>query len=186
MSYLQPDFFRFGTDSLWLCEEIKNLCSIPVVRVLELGAGSGVISCELGAHYTQAHFTCLELQSGFLPFLQENLQQHLFQRSCVIQGSVAEYNLQSDEVFDLIVFNPPYFEVSASRPSPQLEREICRKHVVGSWEDWMECVLRGLAPEGEALWVHRREMPVPKGLSSERVSFLGELGVWRARRLNVE
>ncbi|MCE3011731.1 MAG: methyltransferase [Proteobacteria bacterium] len=187
MNYQQPEFFRFGFDSIWLSDMVKRNCEgfIPK-KILELGAGSGVISCELGAHFPEGHFICLELQEAFLPFLKANLEHYLKQRHEVISQSVAQFNLTKTKTFDLIIFNPPYFETTASRPSPILEREICRKHVVDTWDDWMACVERSLTAQGQVFWVHRREMPGPEGFIVEKISTQNELGVWRARRLYVE
>jgi tRNA1(Val) A37 N6-methylase TrmN6 len=187
MNYQQPEFFRFGFDSIWLSDIVRRNCEgfIPET-ILELGAGSGVISCELAAHFPGGYFTCLELQEAFLPFLRTNLEHHLKQRHEVISQSVAQFNLAATKTFDLIVFNPPYFETTASRPSPVREREICRKHVVDAWEDWMACVERSLSAQGQVFWVHRQEMQGPDGFVAEKISTQQELGVWRARRLHVE
>lgn len=186
MSYQQPDFFRFGTDSIWLTEFIKKENFEPTpLRILELGAGSGVISCELASLLPSAHFTCVELQPEFLPHLNANLALCLEGRFEVILNSVGKFNPQGEMKFDLIVFNPPYFESSETRSSPSQQREICRKHVVDSWDEWMACVERSLALEGEVFWVHRAEREIPVGLKAVMVAQKGELGIWRAG-LNVE
>ncbi len=186
MSYQQPDFFRFGFDSLWLVETIRNYNLSSINSILEIGAGSGVISCELGNIFSNAHFTCIELQEAFSPYLNNNLNTMLGTRFNLFFTSVKDFNLNSSLKFDLIVFNPPYFESQSSRPSPIEEREICRKHIINSWSDWMDCVERSLAPSGIAIWVHRMARMGSGKLKIEQIAEQGDLGVWSARRLNIE
>ena len=186
MTYSQPDFFRFGTDSLWLVEIVKQTLHFRPKHICELGAGCGVISCELAQSFDEAQFFCVELQKAFRPFLNENLNQYIKDRYELRMQAVQDFNLDDEEKFDLIIFNPPYFSSSMTRPSPTLEREMSRKHVVGNWQDWQECVQRSLADKGAVYWVDRSDRVMGKDFVTTKIAELGELRLFCASRLDIK
>lgn len=151
-----------------------------------MGAGCGVMSCELATVYPQATFHCVEVQRAFEPFLTANLEESLKHRSVVSFEAVSTFNLSGFLKFDLILFNPPYFNQKSTRPSPIHEREIARKLIVGTWEDWSQCVERSLGPQGSVYWVHRFERTLGDEFKISKIAERGDLGIWSARRLHVE
>lgn len=84
-------------------------------RVLDVGAGCGLISLMLAQRFPQIHVTALELDSDAAIQAQENAAESPFALQVdVVEGDFADFALQDDgrtfEAFDAIVSNPPFFE----------------------------------------------------------------------------
>lgn len=84
-------------------------------RVLDVGAGCGLISLMLAQRFPQIHVTALELDSEAAKQAQENAAESPFAMQVdVVEGDFADFALQDDgrtfEAFDAIVSNPPFFE----------------------------------------------------------------------------
>lgn len=84
-------------------------------RVLDVGAGCGLISLMLAQRFPQIHVTALELDSDAAIQAQENAAESPFAMQVdVVEGDFADFALQDDgrtfEAFDAIVSNPPFFE----------------------------------------------------------------------------
>jgi tRNA1(Val) A37 N6-methylase TrmN6 len=191
--YRQPDFFRFGSDSLWLAEVVRNDLSVDrELRVLELGIGCGVISCELSQHLKLSEIFGVEAQFDFSEVLLSNLAN--FSRSKSFQifwGKVSEFNLSGEQRFDLVYFNPPYFDPKAGRSAPDHRRNIAHRWVLDPFIAWIECAKRSLTDKGMAYWLMKDPHTMGKsqageGFELEHIAHSGALRVLRLRRLNVE
>lgn len=84
-------------------------------RVLDVGAGCGLISLMLAQRFPQIHVTALELDSDAAKQAQENAAESPFALQVdVVEGDFADFALLDDgrtfEAFDTIVSNPPFFE----------------------------------------------------------------------------
>lgn len=157
--YSQPDFFRFGTDSISLVREVlaRTRFKNEKCTILELGAGSGVITCELSHQLNFTQATLVEAQREWQIYLDSNLKKFLkAQNASVAWETVGEFNPNGELKFDLIVCNPPYYQLEEGRPSPIPQRNIAHRFVLESWEEWLKCIKRSLASEGEA-WFLQRE-----------------------------
>lgn len=156
--YLQPDFFRFGSDSLFLVHELlKRSCfKNRPSKVLELGAGSGVISCELSQQMNFMEVTLVEAQVEWRYYLELNVNKKLKSKKVkIFWETVGEFNLNGEIQADLIVCNPPYYHPNDGRSSPNVQRNISHRFVLDPWKNWLSCMQRSLAPGGEAWFIHR-------------------------------
>ena len=88
-------------------EKYKGRMNAP--RVLDLGCGSGCISCALGHFLPSSRLTLLDLSPEALSIARRNLAlNHLSRRAvCFAADMLAPPPLRLGE-FDLIVSNPPY------------------------------------------------------------------------------
>ena len=88
-------------------EKYKGRMKAP--RVLDLGCGSGCISCALGHFLPSSRLTLLDLSPEALSIARRNLAlNHLSRRAvCFAADMLAPPPLRLGE-FDLIVSNPPY------------------------------------------------------------------------------
>ena len=81
-------------------------------RILDIGAGSGLISLMLAQRFAQARITGIEIDTDAAQQAGENVAESEFSgRVNIIQSSLQ--NFQDAEKFDLIVCNPPFFKVSS-------------------------------------------------------------------------
>lgn len=150
--YLQPEFYRFNEDSLklvnWLAAK-KPTCT----RLLDLGAGSGVIGIELCNRLLIPELTLLEAQKDFIPFIEANVREQLKapSRTEIIQQSFGEWKTQRQ--FDLIVSNPPYYLKGHGEVAPDARKQIARTFELDNWQVLLSLVRSVMAPEGRCFIV---------------------------------
>ncbi|MFG1485869.1 methyltransferase [Halobacteriovorax sp. RZ-1] len=169
-NYSQPEFYRFSRDSIELANLVVNYFienSISPGRVADLCCGSGVISLEI----IQKLMDDPSLKVSSIDFyeLQEDYRKHLENNI----GQVSEYfpntdfninicnilkNLeQSQDRFDLIVMNPPYFHHASGR-SPKDERaRICREYKDGQLKGLLNRGVELLSANGKFFFVCRED-----------------------------
>lgn len=149
--YLQPEFYRFSRDSLLLVEEVVRLkCSGE--RLMDLGAGSGIIGCELSRRLEIPEVYFLELQREWEPYLTANIRSLIPEKKTeILWGSFSEW--KSSSPFDLIVANPPYYLPGHGELSPDLNRRLCRCFLVDDWEILGNTARGALAPSGNAFFI---------------------------------
>ncbi len=116
---------RFTMDSLLLAD----FCRVKSRdRVLEPGAGTGVISLLLAKRHPHAHLTAVELHPATAGLCRGNIAENgLEDRITLIIDDISRItNALKPLSFDIIVANPPYSESHAGRKSPSPERQTAR------------------------------------------------------------
>ena len=90
-------------------------------RILDAGAGCGVLGLMMAQRYPKARITCIELDEKAADECSKNVESSPFrERINVIQGDLLA-PLTSE--FDLIVSNPPYyFTDNSSSPDNNLQK----------------------------------------------------------------
>lgn len=150
MDYVQPDFYRFNEDSLKLVEVVASNFN-GTTRVLDIGAGCGVIGIELAQRVRIDDLHLLELQNEFKPYLEENISRFIpEQKHSIVISPLSQY--PSTFKYDLIVCNPPYYLPGKGEPNKNVNRGICRSFQVDSWNDLLNLFERSLTSTGSA-WV---------------------------------
>lgn len=117
---------RFTLDSILLAD----FCRIrPRSRVLELGAGTGIVSLLLAKKHPGASITAVEIQEEIADLCRWNAQVNgLGDRMTVIEDDIARARKAfRSGSFDAIVANPPYTGPGAGRQSPLTSRRIARE-----------------------------------------------------------
>ncbi len=123
---LQPEKgYRFSVDAVLLASFVSPRAGD---RILDLGAGCGIISLILAYRYSAVNLTALELQTGLFRLLERNVElNHFAGRLCALQGDVQEIRERiRAESFDLVLSNPPYRTLASGRQNPEDEEAIAR------------------------------------------------------------
>lgn len=104
------DVFRVGTDGVLL----GALADIDSARkVLEVGTGTGIISLMLAQRNLNAEFLGLDIQEAAVGLTRINFENSVF--ATRLKNVLQDFKtFETNEKFDLIVSNPPYFEESNS------------------------------------------------------------------------
>ncbi len=125
-------------------------------RLLDIGAGTGLIALMLAQRAPQARIVGLDVDAASVEQARENVARSPWEDRISIQmGAVQEF--QAEEPFDLIVSNPPYFDQSLHSPDAG---RTCARHTDSlPFEALLEAVDRLLAPEGRFAVV----LPVQEG-----------------------
>ncbi|MBW7675757.1 tRNA1(Val) (adenine(37)-N6)-methyltransferase [Chryseobacterium chendengshani] len=102
--------FRVGTDGVLL----GALANVDFAEnVLEVGAGTGLISLMLAQRNSKAKFLGIDISEVAVHLTDLNFKNSIF--SSRLQNILHDFKtFETHEKFDLIVTNPPYFETSDS------------------------------------------------------------------------
>lgn len=104
------DVFRVGTDGVLLgaLADVEHAS-----RILEVGTGTGLISLMLAQRNLQAYFLGLDINEDAALLTKLNFEKSPFHTR--LKNKHQDFKtFESEEQFDLIVSNPPYFEESGS------------------------------------------------------------------------
>ncbi|WP_374440831.1 tRNA1(Val) (adenine(37)-N6)-methyltransferase [Epilithonimonas sp.] len=104
------EVFRVGTDAV-LLGILSNVHQAK--EILEVGTGTGIIALMLAQRNPEAKILAIDINTEAVKISQNNFSQSVF--SPRLKSRLQDFK-QSDtkEQFDLILSNPPYFEVSSS------------------------------------------------------------------------
>lgn len=104
------DVFRVGTDGVLLgaFADVKD-----ANKVLEVGTGTGLISLMLAQRSNNAQFCGLDIQEAAFSLTKNNFENSPFADR--MKANLVDFkSFETNDKFDLIVSNPPYFEESSS------------------------------------------------------------------------
>lgn len=104
------DVFRVGTDGVLL----GSLANVNIAEnVLEVGTGTGLISLMLAQRNLNTNFLGIEINEEAVNLTKLNFQNSPF--NVRLKNTLQDFKtFETDEKFDLIVSNPPYFEENTS------------------------------------------------------------------------
>ena len=104
------DVFRVGTDGVLL----GALSTISTAKnILEIGTGTGLVSLMLAQRNPNSQILALDINPIAVELSSKNFSESIFnKRLKAIHQDFSEFS--SQEKFDLIISNPPYFEASDS------------------------------------------------------------------------
>ena len=178
--YHQPSFYHFSDDSVWLAKTVSHILKDTIttnIRVLDLCAGCGVVGMEIvSALDRDLKLDFIEVQGVFAKYFDLNVKRLGPLGTNMTFISQDYRNFYQDEkfhaVYDLVVSNPPYFEVGKNRLSANQEKNICRFFLQGSWTEFVQSVLWMTKKGGRAFFLSR-------GFAADRVAIIAD-------RLNIQ
>lgn len=105
-----PSVFRVGTDAVLL----GALASVSEAQhILEVGSGTGIISLMLAQRNPNASILAIDINSQAVDLSEINFSNAPFSRR--MKAELQDFKtFETEQKFDLIISNPPYFEINAS------------------------------------------------------------------------
>lgn len=164
--YSQPDFYRFNEDSTALIRWVQNSGLSPA-KILDLGAGSGILGIELARFLKPQTLTLVEVQDEFRPFLEINADRFLPSSvsHVIVMKRFSDYS--SPDKFDLIVCNPPYYLPGKGEVSKNRNRAVARSFMIDSWSVLLKKISELLTSEGRAFIVLKSDESLFKMITEE-------------------
>ena len=140
---------KVGTDGILLGSwaDVTN-CK----RILDMGSGTGLLALMLAQRADQhSQIYAVELDPIAANQAQENITSSpWWNRIQLIQDDVQHFLKNTEQIFDLIVSNPPYFEQGVDCKND--ERELAR-YVKQSHLDWLSWASERLSEKGKISFV---------------------------------
>jgi tRNA1Val (adenine37-N6)-methyltransferase len=141
--------FRFSLDAPLLADFIR---ARPADRLLELGAGNGIISLLLGRK-TFRRIVCLEIQPGLADLARRNIAlNHLEDRVSVLEQDLKTF--RPEERFDVVFSNPPYIKKGGGQLSPSGEKSVAKHEIKCDIFDIMQVAGKVLERDGGAFIIY--------------------------------
>jgi tRNA1Val (adenine37-N6)-methyltransferase len=125
LTIVQPSGgYRFAIDSLLLARFARPR---QRARILELGAGCGVVSVMLAALHNPREVVAVELQPRLAALIAHNA---ILNKTQAVRAICADVRRTIPGLmpgsFDYVVANPPYRAARRGRESPDAERRVAR------------------------------------------------------------
>ncbi len=156
---------RFTLDSILLAD----FCRVkPKERVLEPGAGTGVISLALAKKHPRSLFYPVEIQDDLYRLCEENRKHNDLENVISVHRDIRRlYQSVHPGGFDVVVTNPPYIKEGTGRKSPLPGRRVARQDLLGKIEFWLD--LQKFLKQGG-----RYDVVFPAVRSAELISLMRE------------
>jgi len=149
-----PDFFKFGNDSVFLAEftEVKSGNTI-----VEFGTGSGVIPLLLAYKKKPERVIGIEIQDSFVEMARRSVKLNgLTEKIEIMKGDFTRASdLIKPGTVDIVVTNPPYMPVNAGKITLGKEKAIARHEIYGTLEDVIREASILLKYGGKMTMVHK-------------------------------
>ncbi len=167
---------RFTLDSILLAD----FCRVkPKERVLEPGAGTGVISIALAKKHPRSLFYPVEIQPELVELCEQNAKNNGVKHNIItVKRDIRRlYQSINPGGFDLVVTNPPYTRAGTGKISPFPGRRMARQDLLGRIEFWLD--LQKFLKQGG-----RYTIVFPAGRLAELLSLMRERGL-EPKRLRI-
>jgi len=132
--YSQPDEYHFSHDSVFLArkvfEEIRNE-NITQYEVLDLCAGCGIVGLDFLFHCNKElnlfpkRCDFVEVQEVYEDYFKKNAS-NISKNICHFLNMNYSKLTQENRKYDLILCNPPYFNLGQGALSPSTFKNRCR------------------------------------------------------------
>ncbi len=147
--------YRYSVDALLLADFV-----LPGIKsghkIMDLGAGSGVISLILAQRARPAEVVAVEIQKSLAVMARRNVALNR------LEGRVKILNLDARKLrqkfpaqsFDLIVSNPPFRKVGTGLLSPNRERALARYELKLTMPELISICDHRLKPKGRLALIY--------------------------------
>ena len=154
---------RAAIDALFLAAAVPARMG-EANKVLEAGAGTGVVSLAICARVEDAHITGVEVQGELAALARENARQNGFEDRCAIieadiTGSGQELKNAGllRESFDHVAANPPFYTQGRCREASNPQTAKAYSAGQGELEKWIRFLTTMAAPRATLTLIHRAE-----------------------------
>ena len=155
LSVLQPKKgYRAGSDAVLLAASVR---AYPGQSVLELGCGTGAAALCLMARVGDLALTGIEAQENYAGLARQSARLNQFSMSVVTGQVEAMPQAVTEQTFDHVITNPPYYDSQSVTAPAAHDRRIAHLAQNGMLDVWINAGRRRLRPGGEVTLIHRAE-----------------------------
>lgn len=135
---------KVGTDGVALGALVN---SVGRHHILDIGAGTGLVSIMLAQKEPSASYDAIEIEHGSASQARENVAASPWPHINIIEADFNDFAFKTTQKYDLIVSNPPFFNNSLH--SPSAERTTARHTDTLSFEQLCKGVAAIITDKGE-------------------------------------
>ena len=148
-------WFCFGMDSVLLSDFSKDIKRNSVV--VDLGAGTGVISILLSGKTEAKKIICVEKQKEMAEIIQRNIQMNKLEKKLeLINEDILKLGDKIKEAsIDTVVTNPPYRKQNTGIENENIQKYISKFETTATLQDFISISKRILKDKGQFFMVHR-------------------------------
>ncbi|KPH12290.1 tRNA1(Val) (adenine(37)-N6)-methyltransferase [Chryseobacterium sp. ERMR1:04] len=169
--YQSKNVFRVGTDGV-LLGALANVGNKS--KVLEVGTGTGLISLMMAQRNIEAQFLGLDINEEAVDLTKSNFENSIFNSR--LKNILQDFkSFETEEEFDLIVSNPPYFEESGSEKD-----KIARQTVELNFQQLISKSSQLLSEKGIFSVI------IPAEVGSDFIEIAKENQLFLTRRINIK
>lgn len=162
LTVLQPaKGYRAGLDAVLLAAAVS---AGPGERVLDAGAGVGVVGLCIAARLADVGVTLIERDPGTAALARANVERNRLASRVQVQeadveGTAAQHASLGlgPASFDHVAANPPYLSTGRARPPPDPVKAAAFAMPAGSLETWARFFARVLRDGGTVTMIHRTD-----------------------------
>jgi len=116
-------------------------------RVLDLGAGCGVVAIMMAALYRPREVVAIEIQPPLAAMIARSAAINGLQSVNAVCADLRQKKIKGVESasFDLVIANPPYRAVAAGRENPDHGRRVARGENAAVLEDFIAAARRAFS-----------------------------------------
>jgi tRNA1(Val) A37 N6-methylase TrmN6 len=149
MTLYQPESgYCYNSDSLLLYDFINRFK--PKGRVLDVGAGCGIVGLLVARDNNRVEMEAVEKQEQFVKYAQKNATQNSIKYKLYASNFL---ELEVEKKYDYIISNPPYYPVG-TRESEDKMLQSARYNVNLPLDDFFKKVSRLLNPHSHFIFCY--------------------------------
>ena len=164
------DVFRVGTDGVLL----GAMCNVKnAKKILEIGTGTGLISLMLAQRNVSAKISAIDINENAVKLASENFRNSIFNENLKVELKDFK-NFETNENFDLVVCNPPFFEKNASAKDVLARQQV-------------ELNFRNLVEKSTEIITKKGILSIilPSEAASDVKSLAAEFNLYLVREINI-
>jgi len=153
ITLIQPKHgYRFSIEAILLARFAR---ANTRDRVLELGAGCGVVSIMIAALYRPREVVAIEIQPPLADMITRNAAINALKSVNAINADLRQKKIAgvAPASFDLVVANPPYRAASSGRENPDHSRRMARGEGATVLMDFVAAARRYARTRGRVAFV---------------------------------
>ena len=146
-------WFCFGMDAVLLSDFAKKIK--PNATVVDLGAGTGIISILLSAKTKASKIKCVEKQKEMAKLIEKNIELNKLENKLeLINKDILKLEIKENSV-DAVVTNPPYKKQNTGIKNGNEQKFISKVETTAALEDFIKVSKKILKDKGQFFMVHR-------------------------------
>lgn len=170
---------KINSDSINLCSFINE--NLENKTILELGAGSGLISIFIEKNFDVKSIDAIEIENEAYSALKENVFLNGCKKIRTHHQDIKNIiSLFEEGTFDIIISNPPYYQIGNGKLPENYQRKIGRHEVLITMSQLFSIIKILLSNEGLCLLCY----PISRDHEVEKNGEKNNLKILKKETLN--